>query len=72
MYYTLHEADITKFVDIVDSKIKEYFPETNLKRIADDSSVFLCAYSFRGGGEPSALCVQIQRRWKLNPERCIA
>jgi len=33
MYYTLHEADITKFVDIVDSKIKEFFPETNLKRI---------------------------------------
>ena len=33
MYYTLHEADITKFVDIVDSKIKEYFFETNLKRI---------------------------------------
>ena len=33
MYYTLHEADITKFVDVVDSKIKEYFPETNLKRI---------------------------------------
>lgn len=33
MYYTLHEADITKFVDIVDSKIKEHFPETNLKRI---------------------------------------
>lgn len=33
MYYTLHEADITKFVDIVDSKIKEYFSETNLKRI---------------------------------------
>lgn len=24
MYYILHEADITKFVDIVDSKIKEY------------------------------------------------
>lgn len=33
MYYTLHEADITKFADIVDSKIKEYFPETNLKRV---------------------------------------
>lgn len=33
MYYTLHEADITKFVDIVDSRMKEYFPETNLKRI---------------------------------------
>ena len=33
MYYTLHEADITKFVDIVDGRMKEYFPETNLKRI---------------------------------------
>lgn len=33
MYDILHEADITKFVDIADSKIKEYFPETNLKRI---------------------------------------
>lgn len=33
MYYTLHEADISKFVDIVDARMKERFPETNLKRI---------------------------------------
>lgn len=33
MYYTLHEADISKFVDIVDERIKERFTETNLKRI---------------------------------------
>ena len=33
MYYTLHEADITKFVDIVDEKIRERFKDTNLKRI---------------------------------------
>ncbi len=33
MYYTLHEADISKFVDIVDEKVKEFFLETNLKRI---------------------------------------
>lgn len=33
MYYTLHEADISKFVDIVDARMKDYFPETNLKRI---------------------------------------
>lgn len=32
MYYTLHEADITKFVGIMDSLMKEYFYETNLKR----------------------------------------
>ncbi len=33
MYYPLHEADISKFVDIVDARVKERFPETNLKRI---------------------------------------
>lgn len=33
MYDTLHEADITKFVDIADLRMKECFPETNLKRI---------------------------------------
>ena len=33
MYYTLHEADITKFVDIADKRIKEQFSDTNLKRI---------------------------------------
>ena len=33
MYYTLHEADITKFVDVLDSRMKEYFVEPNLKRI---------------------------------------
>ena len=33
MYYTLHEADITKFTDIVDEKVREYFKDTNLKRI---------------------------------------
>jgi len=33
MYYPLHEADITKFVDIVDEKIREFFVETRLKRI---------------------------------------
>ena len=33
MYYTLHEADISKFADISESWIKEVFPDTNLKRI---------------------------------------
>ena len=33
MYYTLHEADITKFVDIAEERIREYFKDTNLKRI---------------------------------------
>ena len=33
MYYTLHEADITKFVDIADERVRAYFKDTNLKRI---------------------------------------
>lgn len=33
MYYTLHEADITKFADIANERVKSIFSETNLKRI---------------------------------------
>ena len=33
MYYPLHEADITKFVDVAKEKIREIFADTNLKRI---------------------------------------
>ena len=33
MYYALHEADITKFADIVDEKMRDHFKDTNLKRI---------------------------------------
>ena len=33
MHASLHEADISKFADIVDAKVREYFADTNLKRI---------------------------------------
>lgn len=33
MYYTLHEADITKFVDVAEERIRDRFKDTNLKRI---------------------------------------
>lgn len=33
MYYTLHEADITKFAGTVDEIVRSHFKETNLKRI---------------------------------------
>ena len=33
LYPTLHEADISKFVEIVEKRVREHFPETNLKRI---------------------------------------
>lgn len=33
IYYTLHEADVSKFAEIADARIREHFAETNLKRI---------------------------------------
>ena len=33
MYYTLHEADVSKFAEIADARIREHFAETNLTRI---------------------------------------
>ena len=39
MYSSLHEADISKFVDIIDSKIQEYYPDTNLKRIRSNYGI---------------------------------
>ena len=33
MYAPLHEADISKFADIADAKVREHFADTNLKRI---------------------------------------
>ena len=31
MYFMLHEADISKFIDIAEKRIKNHFPETRLK-----------------------------------------
>ena len=33
MYSTMHEADLMKFVAVMDGKIRDYYTETNLKRI---------------------------------------
>lgn len=33
MYYTLHEADISKFADIANARIGEFFKDTKLKRL---------------------------------------
>lgn len=33
MYHPLHEADVTKFADIMDSRLKAAFPDTNIRRL---------------------------------------
>lgn len=66
MYYTLHEADITKFVGIVDSKIKEYFPETNLKRIRTAYGFTQAELAERSGVSLRSIQMYEQRNKNIN------
>ena len=66
MYYTLHEADITKFVDIVDSKIKEYFSETNLKRIRTAYGFTQAGLAERSGVSLRSIQMYEQRNKNIN------
>ena len=66
MYYTLHEADITKFVDIVDSKIKEYFSETNLKRIRTAYGFTQAELAERSGVSLRSIQMYEQRNKNIN------
>ena len=66
MYYTLHEADITKFVDIVDSKVKEYFFETNLKRIRKEYGFTQAELAERSGVSLRSIQMYEQRNKNIN------
>ena len=66
MYYTLHEADITKFVDIVDSKIKEFFSETNLKRIRTAYGFTQAELAERSGISLRSIQMYEQRNKNIN------
>ncbi len=66
MYYILHEADITKFVDIVDSRMKEYFSETNLKRIHTYYGCTQSELSERSGVSLRSIQMYEQRNKNIN------
>ena len=66
MYYTLHEADVTKFADIVDSRIKEYFPETNLKRIRIAYGITQAELAKRSGVSLRSIQMYEQRNKNIN------
>lgn len=66
MYFTLHEADITKFVDIMDSRMKEHFPETNLKRIRTIYGFTQAELSERSGVSLRSIQMYEQRNKKIN------
>lgn len=66
MYYTLHEADITKFVDIMDSRMKEYFSEINLKRIRTAYGFTQAELSRRSGVSLRSIQMYEQRNKNIN------
>ena len=66
MYYTLHEADITKFADIADAKMKEHFPETNLKRLRTAYGCSQAELSERSGVSLRSIQMYEQRNKNIN------
>lgn len=66
MYYTLHEADITKFAEIAEERIKEEFPETNLKRIRNLYGCSQAELARQSGISLRSIQMYEQRRKDIN------
>lgn len=66
MYYTLHEADISKFVDIMDARMKEHFTDTNLKRIRTAYGITQSELSKRSGVSLRSIQMYEQRNKDIN------
>lgn len=66
MYYTLHEADITKFVDIVDERIREHFKDTNIKRLRTAYGCTQAELAKRAGVSLRSIQMYEQRNKDIN------
>lgn len=66
MYYTLHEADITKFVEVMDRRVKEYFVDTNLKRFRGYLGITQAELSRRSGINLRSIQMYEQRQKDIN------
>ena len=66
MYYTIHEADVSKFVDTVDRRVREYFPDTNLKRIRTVYGCSQAELSRRSGVGLRSIQMYEQRNKDIN------
>lgn len=66
MYYTLHEADISKFADIADDKIREHFKDTNLKRIRSSYGCTQAELARRSGVSLRSIQMYEQRNKDIN------
>ena len=66
MYVTLHEADITKFADIADRKIRDYYSDTNLKRIRNSYGCTQAELAELSGVSLRSIQMYEQRRKDIN------
>ncbi len=66
MYDTLHEADITKFADITDARMREFFTDTNLKRIRTTYGCTQKELSQRSGVSLRSIQMYEQRNKDIN------
>lgn len=66
MYYTLHEADITKFVSIADARIRDFFIDTNLKHIRITHSYTQKALAKKSGVSLRSIQMYEQRNKNIN------
>lgn len=66
MYHTLHEADISKFADIVGERMKEFFPDTNLRRIRTAYGCTQAELAKRAGVSLRSIQMYEQRNKDIN------
>lgn len=66
MYHTLHEADVSKFADIADARMKEYFPETSLKRLRRAYGCTQAELAERSGVSLRSIQMYEQRNKNIN------
>ena len=66
MYYTLHEADITKFIDIADERVRTVFVDTNLKRIRTAYGCTQAELAVLSGVSLRSIQMYEQRRKDIN------
>lgn len=66
MYDTLHEADISKFADIMNVRMRECFTETNLKRIRSICGLTQAELAKRSGVGLRSIQMYEQRNKNIN------
>ncbi len=66
MYYTFHEADVTRFASIADEKMRDHFKDTNLKRIRMSYGCTQAALAKRSGVKLRSIQMYEQRNKDIN------